>query len=553
MTNCIPVVFCFDSRIILGASVAIKSLIDCAKDSTIYDIRIFHSDISLENQKKITKLTQNTRHKLAFHYIDPDLFKNAPRSKGSWTEIVYYRLLIPEILNEYDKVIYSDVDVLFKDDLEEVYNTDLNGYDFAAVKAEKNNPNTICHRYFADNKNEFIFWSGFMLMNCKKFREEKIFDQLLMNAEKYYKDLKFFDLDLINITCQRIKAIDLKYCVMQSIYYNDDFRNRNEYRFLKNIYTDDEIEKSKYNPVIIHYGGKPGKPWRLKHTYNDYQKYLNVLPKELIQYTFRDIRKKFFNKHNVPLINIDASTKCLLVAPHPDDDTIGAGGVLLRYAKNFDCICIGSSGVELKEPYITPKERSEMRISEFHNVMNNIGVNKHWIFETYGVPRFDDQIEGHFAEYCDALSDLKKYDYIFLPHPLDGHHEHRFITNKLFKKIIKKVGYNPDTKIVFYEVWASITKDNAYFDISSENGAFFFNKKQNNDKCKSDYDFTNSLFNKKMEVTKQYKSQWDYDDLEHVPVIKRQLKRPAERYRVLTIEEYLRLISFNFSYGIVGL
>ena len=43
----IPVVFSFDSRIVLGASVAIKSLLDCAKEDTVYDVRIFHSDLDI--------------------------------------------------------------------------------------------------------------------------------------------------------------------------------------------------------------------------------------------------------------------------------------------------------------------------------------------------------------------------------------------------------------------------------------------------------------------------------------------------------------------------
>lgn len=295
MANIIPVVFCFDKRIILGASVAIKSLIDCAHDTTVYDIRIFHSDLDLKNQKNISKLAEGTRHNIALHYINPDLFKNAPHNNKSWTELVYYRLLIPEILNEYDKVIYSDVDVLFKGDLEEIYRENIEKYDFAAVRAEKNTPNTICHKYFKENKNEFIFWSGFILLNCKKFRENKLFEKLLENAKKYYKELKFFDLDLINITCNNIYPLDMKYCVMQSIYYNDDYKKRMEYQYLKDVYTDLEIEKSKENTIIVHYGGKPGKPWRLKKTYSDYQKYIDELPKELKKYTFRDIRKKLFS------------------------------------------------------------------------------------------------------------------------------------------------------------------------------------------------------------------------------------------------------------------
>ena len=44
--NKIPVVFTFDKRIIPGAAIAIKSLIDCAKAETEYDIYVFHPDVS---------------------------------------------------------------------------------------------------------------------------------------------------------------------------------------------------------------------------------------------------------------------------------------------------------------------------------------------------------------------------------------------------------------------------------------------------------------------------------------------------------------------------
>lgn len=292
----VPVVFCFDSRIILGASVAIKSLIDSANESTVYDIRIFHSDLSLKNQKNISSLAENTRHNIAFHYINPEIFKNAPKSRGSWTEIVYYRLLVPEILKEYDKAIYSDVDVLFKGDLSELYNTNVEGYDFCAVRAEKNTPNTIGHKYFEDNKNEYIYWSGLMLFNCEQFRKYNILNVLIENAKKYHKDLKFFDLDLVNITCKKIMPADLKYCMMQNIYYFDEYKNCKEYEYLSKIYSDEEIEFQKANTIIVHYGGKPGKPWRMKHPYTDYQEYINKLPKDLVKYTFRDLRKRFLNK-----------------------------------------------------------------------------------------------------------------------------------------------------------------------------------------------------------------------------------------------------------------
>ena len=294
----IPIVFCFDSRIILGASVAIKSLIDCAKDSTYYDIRIFHSDLNLNAQKNISKLVENTKHNIAFHYINPELFKGAPHNNGSWTELVYYRLLIPEILREYDKVIYSDVDVLFKGDLETVYNIDLSNYELAAVPVEKNNKETmICHKYFPENTNEDIYISSFIVFNSKLMREENTVGKFYETIRNIGKRLKFYDLDTLNITCDRFFPLSFKYGTFQSIMHNEDIHNAQEYDFLKTIYTDAELLEAKDNSFMVHYAGKLGKPWRMKHPYKDYQKYIDVLPKELKQYTFRDIRKKFFNKH----------------------------------------------------------------------------------------------------------------------------------------------------------------------------------------------------------------------------------------------------------------
>lgn len=292
----IPVVFCFDSRILLGAGVTIKSLIDTANSDTIYDIRILHSDLSLKDQKNLSSLIEDTRHNLAFHYINPNYFKGAPKNNRSWTEIVYYRFLTSKILPEYEKAIYSDVDVLFKDDLKELYETDIKNYEFGAVKAEKNSPNTIGHKYFEENQNEFIYWSGLMLINNRVFENEKILDKLLKNAKVFNERLKFFDLDLVNITCNRIKELPLKYCLLQGFAYNDDIQKVQEYSYLKDVYSDEEILQAKTNPAIIHYAGKPGKPWRMKKPYKDYQETIDKLPKDLQQYTFRDLRKKLFSK-----------------------------------------------------------------------------------------------------------------------------------------------------------------------------------------------------------------------------------------------------------------
>jgi lipopolysaccharide biosynthesis glycosyltransferase len=49
--------------------------------------------------------------------ISPSRFANVPKNNGSWTDIVYYRLVASEFLLDCDRVIYSDVDVFFKKDM----------------------------------------------------------------------------------------------------------------------------------------------------------------------------------------------------------------------------------------------------------------------------------------------------------------------------------------------------------------------------------------------------------------------------------------------------
>ena len=297
MANIIPVVFCFDKRIVLGASVAIKSLIDCAKDTTTYDIRVFHSDLDIENQKNITKLLEGTRHNIAFHYIAPEIFKGAPHNNKSWTELVYYRLLAPEILREYDKIIYSDVDVLFKGDLSDVYSLDLGNSEMAAVPVEVNNKETmICHHYFPENTNKLIYISSFLVMNASLMREEKTVDKFFDVIKTVGNRLKFFDLDTMNIACDRFMSLSFSYGVFQSVMFNEDITQAQEYEFLKGIYSVEDLQRAKENPVLVHYAGKMGKPWRMNNPYPDYKKYMDELPKELKQFTLRDLRKKLFNK-----------------------------------------------------------------------------------------------------------------------------------------------------------------------------------------------------------------------------------------------------------------
>lgn len=133
--NIIPIVFAFDNNLILPACVCISSLMMNAEEDTFYDIFILHSsNIALKKEEldKLSQYYQNCR--IQYRQVD-NTFDSAFEIRGITTS-TYYRLLIPDLIPEYDKIIYSDVDVIFRLDLSNIYfSTDLQNNYVAGVNA----------------------------------------------------------------------------------------------------------------------------------------------------------------------------------------------------------------------------------------------------------------------------------------------------------------------------------------------------------------------------------------------------------------------------------
>ena len=164
---------------------------------------------------------------------------------------------------------------------------------------------------------------------------------------------------------------------------------------------------------------------------------------------------------------IEKQDKCLLVAPHPDDDSIGCGGILYKHKEQFDCVCTNSSALDSEASIrnIKVEDIADERINEFNNVMKKLNLQNYWIFKIYGSRPLMYKVEENFNNYLKVL-DFNKYDKIFVPYRYDSHREHRYVSNSLIPRLMKKTGYKKTAKIAYYEVWASILDYNYFEDIS---------------------------------------------------------------------------------------
>lgn len=289
----VSVLFCFDDRILLGAGVSILSMIQAAHAETVYDIHIFHPDFSELVCAAFLDLVRGSPHTITFHRVDPARFEGMPKGRGSWTEIVYFRLLASEILTGLDKIIYSDVDVFIKKDLSEVFSIDLADYSWAGVMAEANSADAICHRHFPENSKAVIYFSGFMVMNLERMRQERAVDAYFETIRAIGPRLKFFDLDVLNISTKSIAPVPFDYVVLEDVYEADTVANSADYKYLKSVYSEEALEAARNSPAIIHYAGRRGKPWQRRHIPDYYQRVIDQLPRILRKRNFRDFRRRW--------------------------------------------------------------------------------------------------------------------------------------------------------------------------------------------------------------------------------------------------------------------
>lgn len=253
--NTIPIAFAFDNNFVFHACICLSSLLMNAKEDTFYDIFIIHSEKVDIDRSQLEKLKQYFRgFRIQYRTVD-DTFDSAFEIRGITTS-TYYRLLIPEIIPEYDKIIYSDVDVIFRSDLSEIYNKiDLTNYYVAGVNALVPLIPDLKKYYeeLGDVNIGEIIYAGNIIFNSKKIREDGIVDKFKKLAKRNFR---FQDLDVLNIACKdKVGMLSPEFCLTT---YITELAVKNR-SLLYNYWNEDDVSTA-LTKGTVHYNGQ--KPWK---------------------------------------------------------------------------------------------------------------------------------------------------------------------------------------------------------------------------------------------------------------------------------------------------
>lgn len=153
-------------------------------------------------------------------------------------------------------------------------------------------------------------------------------------------------------------------------------------------------------------------------------------------------------------LKISLDKRILVIAPHPDDETYGCGGILLTYKEQCDVVLLAYG--ETGNPNWTKDRTLRIRRKEFRDAMN---IAKATIVAELGI------VNRRVHENLNLISELdySKYDYIFVPNRKDKHSDHRCVLKAVKRaKTLKK-----DAVLLQYEMWGALADATHYADISS--------------------------------------------------------------------------------------
>lgn len=158
-------------------------------------------------------------------------------------------------------------------------------------------------------------------------------------------------------------------------------------------------------------------------------------------------------------LKINEKSRCLLLVPNAIEELIGCGGLLTKFAKNFDVYCLTNGFKDITSTNLTYEEKVALRKKEFCAVMEKAGVNYYHFFEDIDqnrlIMRFD-----RFKTI--SLSD---YDYIFVPNFLDKNRDNKSVIIML-NELLKERPFKKTVQIVLFEAFSTLAMPNVFVDIN---------------------------------------------------------------------------------------
>ncbi|MFI3300972.1 MAG: glycosyltransferase family 8 protein [Candidatus Gastranaerophilales bacterium] len=247
-------------------SVCLQSLKDNTSSKHNYDIIILENLISNQNKNKLKTQIETSNISLRFLKIEEKMLPQELETIYSgrhYSIESFFRILMPNILVSFDKILYIDVDTLPLKDVYLLFSTDLEGNTIGGCRDAIMCGWSICtpelNIYLKNTLGikdaKEYFQAGVMLFDCKQYRKKSCASEII----NLLNTIEFEHVD--QCALNKYFKNNVKYLNIKWNYENENLYAKS-HGFIEALSVD---QKEKYfdaknEPYIVHYISSE-KPW----------------------------------------------------------------------------------------------------------------------------------------------------------------------------------------------------------------------------------------------------------------------------------------------------
>lgn len=248
----VPLIVAFTPNYLVPVATTLRSVLLSSDVSVRYDVICLVGAEPSEDFKKQLTLIDGGEGRLSFRYMNLEHKLRGAYVDPRYSSAANYRLVIAEELPEYEYALYTDCDIIMRQDIASLYRH-LNMGDCYMAGVVEASTEWQVNRYkaFGCEAGQYIN-SGFLVLNLEQMRRDNIsqrFASFLAEAEY----LEFPDQDAINVVCRgRLYHLPPEYNSIRT-FLLPAYRN-----LFLNYYSPEQWERV-HEEGNIHYTGQ--KPW----------------------------------------------------------------------------------------------------------------------------------------------------------------------------------------------------------------------------------------------------------------------------------------------------
>lgn len=280
---------CVDDRYVMGLAVTLTSAAQSLNPGCRFIVDLVDGGISPENRERLQETCDSHGVEIVWRSLDDSRLTSLPISHHI-SKTAYFRILLGELLTDRERVLYLDSDLLIRDDLSQVWRTDLEGA-WCAAAADVGCPYFDAYRsldnvrragpylsVFRPIRNyrqlgfsgrESYFNSGLLLIDLSAWRRESVAQRTIECLEKNRRFVWCWDQYGLNIVlANHWKRLPVRWNVGAHLY---EYPNEESLPLPRG-----ECLEAMSDPAIIHFTTNR-KPWTPGATHPNCGDFFNVL------------------------------------------------------------------------------------------------------------------------------------------------------------------------------------------------------------------------------------------------------------------------------------